>query len=174
MDISTLIEQVKMGNGNATKELIQLQRQGRALRLYPEGRRGPEDEGATPILMEQGSDMLVHIQLGRPCTVFLRRQQIGSLLTYLFLASSRMVAQRDQYDDSLVTPGFGYSTSTTGDRVTLTFSPITALDYRIGLEDCRNIITSWLTFIDHLEWDLADCNLTEGQYAVLNEVANDR
>ena len=176
MDIAQLLQSAKSGSPEATRELLLLQRQGLALRLYPEGRSGPEDEGVTPMMMAITDEMLVRITFGRPCTAIYRLDQLGPTLSFLFLAVSRMTLYREQYDPSLISEEFGYTTAVSGDppQVSLSLRPVADMDYLLGQHDCVGLITDWLTFIDQHEWELDDCGLTENQYAILNDIAYDR
>ena len=115
MDIPNLINRMRSGDTLAARGLIEAQRHGRALRLYPDGRNGPNDEGVAPILLEQTENLLVHLRLGRPCIVVLRRDQLGPVLMFLFRCSARMMANLDRYDESSITPGIGYQTGCTND-----------------------------------------------------------
>lgn len=64
----------------AIEELIQQQRQGKHLRLYPEGRKGPTDEGAAPFLLHTAPSGLVRISFGRQPIVELDAYLVGQVI----------------------------------------------------------------------------------------------
>lgn len=65
MHVSQLFAAAQDGNDEALTELIDRQQDGRALRYYPDGRKGPEDDGVVPVQIES-KDGLLCIRSGRP------------------------------------------------------------------------------------------------------------
>jgi len=65
MHVSELFAAAQEGNEAALTELIDRQQDGKALRYYPNGRQGPEDEGIVPVQIESREGLLV-IRSGRP------------------------------------------------------------------------------------------------------------
>lgn len=61
-EAAQLYQRVMQGDESASRELIQLQRNGRALRYYPNGRKGPDDDGVVgfsiDVCMFEGSPHL--------------------------------------------------------------------------------------------------------------------
>lgn len=65
MHVSELYAAARKGNDAALTELIDRQQDGRSLRYYPDGRKGPEDEGLVPVQIES-KDGFLSIRSGRP------------------------------------------------------------------------------------------------------------
>lgn len=65
MHVSELFAAAKDGSDEALTELIDRQQDGKALRYYPDGRKGPEDDGVVPVQIES-KDGLLCIRSGRP------------------------------------------------------------------------------------------------------------
>ena len=65
MHTSDLLDRAMRGDSDATLELVERQQDGRAVRLYPTGRDGPDDEVVTATLISAVEKMLV-VRVGRP------------------------------------------------------------------------------------------------------------
>ena len=175
MDIAEKINRLKAGDPVAASELIEMQRNGMALRLYPNGRRGADDEGMTPLLIRRTPELTLHVQVGQPCAIVVHRKQLGPVMMFLFDSIALMAANRNAYDESKLSEKFGFSTSVTADEtVFITLNPPGNLDYYLGFEQCIAIIAAWLAFIDQHEWTIEECGLSHDDYVNLSATADDR
>lgn len=57
-DPMTLARRIEDGDIDAAKTLLEMQRAGRGLRLYPHGRKGPLDNGLSPLVLTYDEDLV--------------------------------------------------------------------------------------------------------------------
>lgn len=165
MDIQETLANAVKGDADAMESLISMQREGKAIRLYPFGRKGPLDEGVCPVIVRPTQDHLIRFQLGRSETLILERSSIAGFTMHIVRLSMKMLDHYGyRYEDmeSLATPGLGCHTFVTDDdRIALDLQPPGLLDYDLGLYHARKLISYWLTIIQQQGWDYKDCGFTD-------------
>ncbi|SMP43882.1 hypothetical protein SAMN06265222_1011021 [Neorhodopirellula lusitana] len=168
MDTTQLLNDALRGDEHSMAELIRLQREGKALRLYPFGRKGPLDEGMTPLQITSTENRMVRFRLGKYNTVcFPKAKLADTMLGIMRFAIGMAQHYGDRYEEleSRATPGLGcISQVVNGDSIGLTFQPPGMLDYDLGLYDCRKLLDHWIVLIEQNEWDYTDCGFTAEEY----------
>lgn len=140
-------------------ELITLQRQGRAIRLYPDKRDGPDDEGVAPLSISLEGDV-IRIDRGRPGVFYLLEEKDLTCIAPVLQMASKIFMQKGtaaEVIDASDAHGDGVDIHvyTDGERIVTVFGT-EALEIRLG-------ITKALKFIGEL-W-LAGEDLGWGQFA---------
>lgn len=164
VNVGDLLQRAIKGDCEASRQLIHLQREGRALRLYPFGRKGPLDEGATPIVMGKSNDLTIRIEMTNPgpilikyldVAMFMQHQMyVMALLWQDFSATDDPQAAMDEAELSF-TPELTYKTWWNDEGFVLQFLPsVATIDY--GIDKCRHLLASWITFIEQSERPLSD------------------
>ncbi len=175
MDIHSIQDAALTGDRDAVTQLLVLQREGRGLRFYPDGRRGPLDEGVTPILLSVDSDRLLVLDIIKPgIELTLRPADAGRAMMFLYNVAMICRHYYMECDD----PAWEIETrATEGFEVTLAInargfsilvrSPIQN-QFRLGTFAIRRIIGGWLAILaaNHLTEEFI--GLTMDQYIDLS------
>jgi len=168
MEIKQLLSKAVNGDTAAVRELTRLQRDGKAMRLYPHGRRGPLDEGMAPLEILATDDYMIRFTLGHYSPIVFKKPQLASVMLYAMQVGVVMARHYgDDYNEleSHVTPGLGcLSSIVSGDSIVLTFQPPGLLEYDLGLYHTRKLLDNWTVLIEQNEWDHEDCGFTDNEY----------
>jgi hypothetical protein len=159
-----------VGDRAAITQLLDLQREGKALRLYPHGRKGPLDEGVGPVIIEPTEDLLIRIRLGRYETIIIPKEDIAKYALFMMRITAMMYFHHEDADDPAtsieekVTPGFGYITQVAQGGLALTLRPHGALDFEFGWYHARKLLDDWCVLIEQNDWDYLDCGFQGEEY----------
>ena len=159
-----IIHKATDGDVDAIRELIALQRQGKSLRIYPEGRRGPLDEGFAPLIIGPSPDKLIRFSLGTSKSFGIPKRMIGpTILTMVGLSVDIIVNDEIERLEGLenVTD---FKVFAENGMLFMMFLPGGNVDYDIGVRTTQQVIAAWLRGIVSQGWWLEDCGLTTGIY----------
>lgn len=140
----------------AIAELIHLQRQGKLLRLYPEGRKGAMDEGMAPLLVTTAPSGLVRFSFGREPIFKMQPPLVGQIILNVMRKTARVVHRyRGSSIGSLAeieshaTPGLNFTSviSPGWDAITCMFEPLEKRDFDLGVHHATQLVDQWITLI---------------------------
>jgi hypothetical protein len=164
LEIGGLLQRAMTGDAKASLEILNLQRQGRALRLYPNGRKGPLDEGVTPIVFGRSSETgLIRIEMLKPGPITFPRKDLAEMMgLHLHLCGLIWIDHCESEDpaaameadvdkDLIHRTWFTENNKTIG----LMFEPSRdVVEY--GISMTRRIFNHWIAFIDESDLDLCE------------------
>lgn len=180
--MNDLLNRAMAKEPGAVQEIIKLQRDGKSLRLYPDGRHGPLDEGRAPLLVGPSPEHLPRISLGQAKPIELELQTIGPITMHLILLTSQMVIEYDKCDDPVLairnhaTKSFGYTAAWIPKckRIRMAFKPANTVDFDLGLFEVRRMIEDWICLIDLNALDSAKCGFSDQDYEFAADFALDQ
>lgn len=151
-----LMSRVARREKDAINEWIQLQRQGKHIRFYPEGRKGPTDEGLAPITIGQAPSKLIRFSFGREPIFQMQPEMIGEFTFAIMSHTHRMLKHFRSISDKwadvcepLATPGLKFQSviSENLDSITTMFEPIEERDFDFGVYHARRLVAQWINLI---------------------------
>ncbi len=66
VNVGELLKRAAAGDIPAMVEIHELQKQGRALRLYPFGRKSATEDGMSPVLFDRGDSGMMRLRIAKP------------------------------------------------------------------------------------------------------------
>ena len=173
LEISYTDDAIGTADPEAVNELLRRQHQGKALRLYPNGRRGPEDEGVLPIAMTYEGDHIA-IDIGHANRSFVIPGEHFGIWAHKL--SSKMLAmvktlRREGYSMTEVfeelgeagTPDFKVQfESIPGDeemQVATTLFPNDLHRWQLGFNEVYTWIEAAIDHMDAMGWDAEDVGI---------------
>jgi hypothetical protein len=172
METFDLLKRATNGDATAIHQLIALQREGKAMRLYPNGRKGALDEGVAPLEILPTEHLMVRFCFGVPRTVVLSKDQLASTMLYVMQIASVMANHYgddiEEMESHVAPPNIGFVTKVAGDQqLSLMFTPQGYAHYDLGFYHCRKLLDGWITLIEQNEWDHEDIGFSDSEYADL-------
>lgn len=154
------------GDLEASEELIDRQQEGKSLRLYPNGRKGPDDEGVCPVMLKITNDGVV-IKSGKPdrVTVFSRKQAWDWVLA-LAESMARVILRHSSQglsDEAVemavaskATNGFGckITRSEKQDSIDCLFTPVGEAEWVASVDGVMDFIQQVVLIAAAEGWDL--------------------
>jgi len=164
LDIGGLLQRAMAGEPQASLEILRLQQQGRALRLYPNGRKGPLDEGMTPVVFGRSNETgLIRIEMLRPAPLLIPRKKLAAMMMHHLHLCGLIWLDHSEMDDPAtameaeVDKDLKHRTWFTENNETigLMFEPMrTVTEY--GVDMTRRIFDSWTTFIEQSDMEYSE------------------
>ena len=164
MHVSELFKAATDGDNDALDELIERQQDGKALRYYPNGRRGALDEGLVPVKIESSNGSVV-IRSGQPRKgVAINKKTAGSWLRgipecLVHAARARRKSGEDKIgiyqsmaDDSTDDFGFRMTAVSSSNEITCKFLPEGEPQWIMSPDDISNLLKKLLEACNDLEW----------------------
>lgn len=165
LHVSDLYTMVLSGNKDALEELVDRQQEGRALRFYPSGRAGAEDDGLVVVWMES-KDGAVEIRSGRPArkisikkdTVLEWMKGIPKLLASAVnwhIKSGKPEAYIQDYLEGASDDQFDVNTwvSEERDEIEIQFSPEESDRWRLDGYDCALLVKDLMLASEAIGWN---------------------
>jgi hypothetical protein len=160
IDISNLLKRAVSGDPLASRELLLLQREGRALRLYPFGRKGPLDEGVTPIVIGRSAETgLILVEIAKPGRIRLLRKSIADIMRHhIRLSGLLWLDYCDEENpiaaiESQVVDGMDFRTFLWEDGISIEFIPGGGTTIEYGLHHSRELLRAWSSLIEISDLD---------------------
>ena len=169
LEIGGLLQRAMSGDATASLEILNLQRQGRALRLYPHGRKSPLDEGLTPVVLRRSSETgLIRMEMLKPGPLLFPRRKLADMmaihlhfcgLIYLDYCESDDPATAMEVDvDKDLTHKTWFTENS--ETIGLLFEPTRdVVEY--GIDMTRRIFNNWLMFVEQSDIDYSEFGFGE-------------
>ena len=159
IDVSALLKRAMSGDAKASLEIVKLQREGRALRLYPHGRKGPLDEGVTPVVFGRNSETgLLMIERAKTGAIEFKYKDVAFfMMNQVHLCGLLFMDYCEQEDpfweiESLADCDLKHMTWITDDSIKLQFIPDSpTIEYGIAMT--QRIMTNWMVLIEQSDLD---------------------
>ena len=178
LHVSELYSMIQKGDRDALNELIERQQSGTSLRFYPEGRKGPFDDGMLPIVVDV-NDRSVCIRSGQPHRSVLMDKELA-LAWLLGIPKCLSHAVRLFKDEGLeqddiefelelrATVGFKHKITPAPeeDGAMITFYPLGLEAWRLDTQDCCNLIKTICDLGAEQGWVFSD-EVTDRQYETI-------
>ena len=161
-----LLQKASVGDAEAIAELIRQQRMGKMLRLYPGHRKGPEDEGVIPLLMDYEPEC-IRLYLGVPGKSFVVTESDFHIAVWLAKANSGVarnlfsggMSEEDmiQYSNQLQTKGFSSKVEVRpqDNAFSLRFYPEKD-ELCLGLEGTTELVQKMTMAANELNWEILE------------------
>lgn len=158
-----LVNKAMDGDAVATEELIDRQQSGRDLRLYPNGRKGPDDEGICPISIRVHKGC-VSIRSGRPSRSLIFNKEQAFLWVFgMAECMSHVISKHVKSGlsenatglaiNSKSTPGFSCDVAVGNDSIHCTFYPKGAPAWIASVEGAAEFIQKVMVAASSLGWE---------------------
>lgn len=156
MEVHEILQAALAGDGKATEQLIAMQREGRALRLYPNGRSGPEDDGVTPIVFYLRSDGMIVMYRGQRRGVILPKAGCGDLILKLSKFVALGLQQSHGKESMDCTDDQSWDTAIDPRGIALNLRPLNQFDLVMSPWYVREWISSVMLIIDATDESVVD------------------
>ena len=172
-------------NVNAVTEILHRQHRGLALRLYPNGRRGPYDEGVVPVSLSS-AEGIVTIDVGCPGKSFvIPREQVGNWVTKVARKIISVTANMRTagFDSDYIrnwfelhsTKDFSVAAYTVMSQdceegVGVTIYPQTNHTWNMGWKESALFCACLMDQIEAQGWDYSECGLDEVTESLVNKM----
>jgi hypothetical protein len=151
-----LLGRAMSGDVLAMREIVKLQQQGRALRLYPHGRKGPLDEGVMPVIYTRNPETgLLRIEKGRLCPLEFKFDKVAWFIHHqIYLCGLLYLDYSDHENplweiESMVRHDHKHAIWIKGDSIWLQILPdSTEIEY--GIAFTQRFLRNMFTLIDTL------------------------
>lgn len=176
LHVSEVLAKAKGGDADAIQELIARQQAGEALRLYPYGRAGPDDEGMCPIMLHV-EDLRLVMRSGRPSQSLVfdceRAQQwifgVAECMTYIIGSYASQGLSHPAIEiaiESGATEDFDCTIEKApdGDGIVIQFLPEGESSWTLSLEQASMFINKMMLAAQSMGWKM---EATDQQLAVL-------
>ena len=175
MDHNELARRCCNGEVAAARELIDMQREGKALRLYPFGRNGALDEGMVPMLIGLNEHGMITIEVGKVNQFIIRRAAFGKMANAMMKAIAACMIEFDDEDEPFV----AMRPYTTGDfelesrgviangvvtGIEFRFHPGEPLKWEIGAFQACQILAALVCLVEQADLEPDDCGFTEDDF----------
>lgn len=162
IDIQDLLNRAMNNDPLASLELLRLQREGRALRLYPNGRKGPLEDGMSPIVFGRNSETgLIRIERLRTGRIEFKFEDVGRMAMHQMHLCSLLYMDYEECESPLMEieshADCDLKTMSwmTDDAIMVQFIPdAPAIEY--GIDGARNMMAQWVHLIEDTERDYSD------------------
>lgn len=167
-----LARKVCEGDLESANKLIDIQRTGRALRLYPYGRKGGGDDGMALLTSAVCPERkLIHIRFGVYSSFPLRKEQVGPFIRTIMVRAYDAYQLHLEYDnpwqemESKVQEDFEIRVQEEEETLLrIRFLPFGQLDYYFGLRHARFLCKFLFLHADALKWGAEDLGIEQEEY----------
>ena len=162
LDVKSLLDKAMNNDPLASVELLKLQREGRALRLYPNGRKSPLEDGMSPIVFGRNPETgLIRIDRLRTGRIEFKFEDVGRMAMHQMHLCSLLYMDYAECEnpfweiESHADCDLKTMSWLTDDAIMVQFIP-DAPTIEYGIEGARNLIAQWVHLIDDTDREYSD------------------
>jgi hypothetical protein len=170
VDIKELLDRANRGDVAASQEILTLQRQGRALRLYPNGRKDLNDDGVTPVIFGYNRENgLARIEMAKPMLVDIKHDFVATFMLHQMYVSALMLKHHGgdtdprkavQSIESSTDKDLTFRLHRTPSMVKIEFQP-PSMSIEYGIITATQLLFEFCGVIEQSDLDLTDFGFAE-------------